>query len=579
MAGAEDAGAEDAAGEPEGEGRGGGEEDHGADDFELRGIGGGAVHHDEGGIEGDPGEGGGEGAVGVFGDEHHGEHGDHEDEHDDGHVVLGFFEGVADAADGEDEAGVEEVAEEEIDGEGGEEVRVADDLEELAGEFGLGACFIEEEAEEHRHPGADHGEADRGDADEFAHHEFAWGDRGEEDFDDAVGFFLDGIIEEHLGDAEDGDPEEVDEPAGGPLPDIVGHADCFLAGFFLGVKFGERDGGMFDRADDLRVHAPAEVFALTDLGINAAFDFLGEAEVGQVDGPVLDALAAGGIEGGGLAGAGDAVGEVVGDEDGGEELLGASVDVEAAVAAQVGFELFGQLGEGSGGVDVGGGGDPDIELFGFAEGWGVVAEEGFELGEDGVLAAFLGEEVEGLGVGIGELVEDSFGALAWGGEGFEVGLGLGPGGFLGPFEGVFGEGLEDLALVEAGEAGVDDGGELAGLVDEEEVAGGGGLSLEEAWDHAEEQEHGGEEEEADPEAFGAGVLDEFAAGDEEGVFHRKRASRPSGPTRCMKTSWRLGSTYSKRRSLMPRAKQVWRRVWGSTCSRSSRSQSTVGASG
>ena len=70
--------------------------------------------------------------------------------------------------------------------------------------------------------------------------------------------------------------------------DGVCGADGFFAFLFLGVEAGEGGIGLLDLADGGAVQAAGEIFASANLGIDGALDFVAQASVRGVDGPVLD---------------------------------------------------------------------------------------------------------------------------------------------------------------------------------------------------------------------------------------------------------------------------------------------------
>jgi RNA polymerase sigma-70 factor (ECF subfamily) len=85
--------------------------------------------------------------------------------------------------------------------------------------------------------------------------------------------------------------------------------------------------------------------------------------------------------------------------------------------------------------------------------------------------------------------------------------------------------------------------ELAGVIQQDKVPDGSAFFLEQHGHLHREKNDDGEHENADPKALRLGIFHILAQGDQEGVSHRKLASRASGPTRRTNTSCKVGSVW------------------------------------
>ena len=163
----------------------------------------------------------------------------------------------------------------------------------MAGNLGGAARLPAQNPKQRRHPGADHGQADSGDAEEFAHHQFARGDGRKQHLDNPVGFFFNGVVEQHLDDDENGQPQQINKAAGQPLPDGIRGANGFLAGGFLRIEACEQDEGPFDLVNCRGIQSTGQVLALPDFRVNRLLDLIAQLRIRNVDRPVLDLLVRG----------------------------------------------------------------------------------------------------------------------------------------------------------------------------------------------------------------------------------------------------------------------------------------------
>ena len=144
----------------------------------------------------------------------------------------------------------------------------------MAGKFRGATRFPAQDAEQRRHPGPNHRQSDRRDAKELAHHQFTKCDGRKQNLDDAVRFFLDGIVEQHLDDHKNGEPEQIDEAAWQPLLDRIHSADGLMAGGFPRIETRKQHKGPLDLAHGCGVQPARLVLPLANLRVNRLLDLI-----------------------------------------------------------------------------------------------------------------------------------------------------------------------------------------------------------------------------------------------------------------------------------------------------------------